>query len=151
MSTTIKRVEFGSSAWVPRGGDTGILRAAMVLKITVAGFDAHDLVPDLAHYIADHLSWATIFETVVPLDSAPLGVVDLEALAARVGALIVTLDSNQGAPTYGEDSYLAEPDEANVRISIEQVVSPEDADRAMLIARRRELVALLAPVSGTIP
>ena len=60
---------------------------------------------------------------VVPLDSVPIEAVDVDALAERVGAVLVALDVNQPAPIYGEYSYLAEPDEAVVRILIEQMVS----------------------------
>ena len=74
----------------------------------------------------------------------------MDALAERVGAVLVALDVNQPAPIYAEDSYLAEPDEAVVRVLIEQMVSANDADRAMLLERRQDLIRVLAPVSGTI-
>ena len=150
MSTTIKRVQFGSSAWVPRGGDAGPNRATMPLIVLVAGFDTSTLIPDLSAYLADHLPWGELYGTIVPLDSVPIEAVDVNALAARVGAVIVALDVNQPAPVYGDDSYLAEPDEAVVRVLLEQMVSANDADRAMLLERRQDLVRLLAPVSGTI-
>ena len=50
--TTIKRIQFGSSAWVPRPDPT---RATMILIVTCAGFDTGTLIPDLAQYLADHL------------------------------------------------------------------------------------------------
>ena len=147
MSTTIKRIQFGSSAWRPLPDPP---RASMILSVLVAGFDTSTLIPDLAQYLADHISWATLYGTVVPLDSVPIEAVDVDALAARVGAVLVALDVNQPAPVYGDDSYLAEPDEAVVRVLIEQMVSANDADRAMLLERRQDLIRVLAPVSGTI-
>ena len=148
MATTIKRVQFGASAWVMRPEPP---RAIMTIIVTCAGFDNHDLIPDLAQYLAEHLSWGTLYETIVPVDTAPLGEVDLDALAERVGALVVVVDVNAAAPTYGEDSYLAEPDEANVRVLLEQSVSANSDDRDLLLARRRDLVRVLAPLNGTIP
>ena len=148
MATTVKRIQFGSSAWVPRPEPP---RASMVIIVTVAGFDTSTLIPDLAQYISDSLSWATLYADIVPLDSVPIEAVDVGALASRVGAVLVALDVNQPAPDYGEDSYLAEPDAAVVRVLIEELVSANDSDRDMLLSRRRDLVRVLAPVSGVIP
>ena len=148
MATTIKRIQFGSSAWVPRPDPP---RATMILVVTVAGFDTTLLIPDLAQYIADKLDWAEIYTNIVPLDSVPIEAVDIDALAERVGAVLVALDVNQSAPVYAEDGYLAEPDEAVVRVLIEEMVSSNDSDRDMLLSRRRDLVRVLAPVSGVIP
>ena len=148
MATTIKRIQFGSSAWAPRPDPP---RATMIVIVTVAGFDAFTLIPDLAQYIVDHLSWAKLYTNIVPLDSVPIEAVDIDALAERVGAVLVALDVNQPAPVYGEDSYLAEPDEAVVRVLIEQMVSANDSDRDLLLERRRDLIRVLAPVSGIIP
>ena len=125
-------------------------RAQMVIVVTVAGFDAHDLIPDLSQYLADQLSWGELYATIVPVDTVPLGAVDVDALAERVGALVVMVDFNQPFPTYAEDGYLAEPDEAVVRVLLEQSVSADSEDRDLLLARRRDLVRVLAPVSGTI-
>ena len=148
MATTIKRIQFGSSAWVPRPDPP---RATMILIVTVAGFDTSTLIPDLASYLAESLSWAELYTNIVPLDSVPIEAVDVDALAERVAAVLVALDVNQPAPIYGEDSYLAEPDEAVVRILIEEMVSANDSDRALLLERRQDLVRVLAPVSGVIP
>ena len=148
MATTIKRIQFGSSAWMPRPEPP---RATMILRVLVAGFDTTTLIPDLAQYISDSLSWAKLYTNIVPLDSVPIEAVDQDALAERVGAVLVALDVNQPAPVYGEDSYLAEPDEAVVRVLIEQIVSANDSDRDLLLERRRDLVRVLAPVSGIIP
>ena len=151
MATTIKSLRFGSSAWVPRGGDSGPSRATMVVIVTVAGFDTGTLIPDLAQFLDDSLPWAKLYETIVPLDSVPIEAVDVDALAERVGAVLVALDVNQPAPIYGEYSYLAEPDEAVVRVLIEQMVSANDSDRDMLLERRLDLIRVLAPMSGNIP
>ena len=85
------------------------------------------------------------------MDSVPIEAVDPDALAERVGAVLVALDVNQPAPFYGEDSYLAEPDEAVVRVLLEEMVSANRSDQDMLLSRRRDLVRVLAPVSGIIP
>ena len=69
MATTIKSLRFGSSAWVPRGGDSGPSRATMVVIVTVAGFDTGTLIPDLAQFLDDSLSWAKLYTNIVPLDS----------------------------------------------------------------------------------
>ena len=151
MATTIKSLRFGSSAWMPRGDEAGQNRAAMIILVTVAGFDTGTLIPDMAQFLDDSLPWAKLYETIVPLDSVPIEAVDIDALAERVGAVLVELDVNQPAPTYGEDSYIAEPDEAVVRILIEQMVSANDSDRDMLLERRLDLIRVLAPMSGVIP
>ena len=151
MATTIKSLRFGSSLWAPRGGDSGLNRATMVLIISVSGFDTHTLIQDLAQYISDKLDWAKLYGNVVPLASVALEAVDIDSLAERVGAVLVAVDVNQPAPTYGEDSYLAEPDSATGRVLLEQIVSANRSDQDMLLDRRRDLVALLAPMSGVIP
>ncbi len=145
--TTVKRVQFGSSAWLPRPDPP---RATMVILVTVAGFDTGTLIPDLAQYLHDWLPWATLYENIVPLDSVPIEAVDVDSLADRIGSVLVALDVNQPAPVYGEFSYLAEPDEAVVRVLIEQMVSANDSDRAMLLERRQDLIRALAPISGKI-
>ena len=97
------------------------------------------------------MTWAELYTNIVPLDSVPIEAVDVNVLAERVGAVLVALDVNQPAPVYGEDSYLSEPDEAVVRVLIEQMVSANDSDRDLLLERRQDLVRVLAPVSGIIP
>ena len=97
---------------------------------------------------------AKLYGNVVPCDSGrvwTLEAVDIDSLAERVGAVLVAVDVNQPAPTYGEDSYLAEPDSATGRVLLEQIVSANRSDQDMLLDRRRDLVALLAPMSGVIP
>ena len=74
MSTTIKRIQFGSSAWVMRPDPP---RAVMTIVVTVAGFDAHDLIPDLAHHLAESLAWGELYITIVPVDMVPLDTVDM--------------------------------------------------------------------------
>ena len=148
MSTTITRVTFGASMWVPRPDPP---RAILPITVTVAGFDTGDLIVDLATWLSAQLAWAKLYETVIPLDSVPLEVIDIEVVAARVGALLVAVGPNQRAPEYAEDSYLAEPDEADCGISLEQFVSGRSEDRDLLVSRRRDLVRVLAPLNGTIP
>ena len=65
MATTIKSLRFGSSAWVPRPEPP---RAVMVVIVTVSGFDTGTLIPDLAQFLDDSLSWAKLYTNIVPLD-----------------------------------------------------------------------------------
>ena len=148
MSTTITRVTFGASMWVPRPDPP---RAIMPIVVDVQGFDTGYLILDLATWLSAQLGWATLYDTVIPLDSVPLEAIDIETVAARVGAVLVAVAANQPQPEYGEDSYIAEPDEATCRISLEQFVSGRSEDRDLLVSRRRDLIKALAPLSGTIP
>ena len=148
MSTTITRVTFGASMWVPRPDPP---RAVMPIVVTVAGFDTSDLILDLSTWLSAHLGWGDLYQTIVPLDSVPLEAIEIDTLAARVGALLVAVDFNQPAPEYGSYSYIAEPDEASCRVSLEQFVSGRVEDRDLLVERRRDLVQALAPLNGTIP
>ena len=148
MSTTITRVMFGASMWVPRPDPP---RAVMPIVVTIGGFDSSDLILDLATWLSAQLAWGELYGTIVPLDSVPLEVIDVSALAKQIGALLVAVDFNQAAPEYGEESYLAAPDSADCRISLEQFVSGRVEDRDLLVSRRRDLVLALAPLNGTIP
>ena len=148
MSTTITRVTFGASMWVPRPEPP---RAVMPIVVTIGGFDTSDLILDLSTWLSAQLAWATLYQTIVPLDSVPLEAIEIDTLAARVGALLVAVDFNQPAPEYGSDSYIAEPDSADCRVSLEQFVSGRSEDRDLLVSRRRDLVQALAPLNGTIP
>ena len=148
MSTTIERVTFGASMWVPRPDPP---RALMPIVVDVRGFDTGDLILDLSTWLSAQLTWAELYQTIIPLDLVPLEVVEIENVAARFGALLVAVDPNQRAPTYPEDSYISEPDSADCRISLEQFISGRSEDRDLLVSRRRDLVKALAPLSGTIP
>ena len=147
MSTTITRIQFGASMWMPRPDPP---RAVMPIVVTVAGFDTSDLIVDLATWLSAHLAWGELYQTIIPLDSVPIEAVDIEVVAARVGALLVAVSPNQRAPEYPEEGYGAEPDSADCLISLEQFVSSRSEDRDLLVERRRDLVKALAPVSGTI-
>ena len=68
MSTTIKRVQFGASMWVPRPDPP---RAIMPIVVTVAGFDTSDLIVDLSIWLSKILGWAELYQTIIPLDSIP--------------------------------------------------------------------------------
>ena len=146
--TTIKRLQFGASMWVPRPEPP---RALMPIVVTVAGFDTSNLIVDLSTWLSAQLGWAKLYESVIPLDSVPLEVIDVDTVASRVGALLVAVGPNQRAPDYPEDGYGAEPDSADCLISLEQFVSGRSADRKLLVDRRRDLVRVLATLSGVIP
>ena len=54
---------------------------------------------DLATWLSDQLGpGPKINETIIPLDSIPLEVVEIENVAARIGALLVAVGPNQRAP-----------------------------------------------------
>ena len=148
MSTTIKRVLFRASMWVPRPDPP---RAVMPIELTVAGFDTSDLIVDLVTWLSAQLAWAKLYETVIPLDSTPIEAIGIETVRKRIGAIMVAVDFNQPAPEYPVDGYGAEPDSANCRVSLEQFVSSRSEDRDLLVGRRRDLVRVLAPLNGVIP
>ena len=95
MSTTITRVTFGASMWMPRPDPP---RATMPIVVTIGGFDSSDLILDLATWLSAQLAWGELYGTIVPLDSVPLEVIDVSALAKQIGALLVAVDFNQAAP-----------------------------------------------------
>ena len=147
--TNIARVQFGSSAWMPVL-DGGPLRAVMPIIVTVRGFDTTELVLDLAEYISKSLTWAKLGETVLAFDSVPIETGDAVGLAARIGALAISIAPSQPAPIYSDGSGV--PDQAVVRILLEQLISPKEADRDdPLIDRRRDIVSLLGALAGPIP
>ena len=57
--TTIKRLQFGASMWVPRPEPP---RALMPIVVTVAGFDTSNLIVDLATWLSAQLGWAKLYE-----------------------------------------------------------------------------------------
>ena len=149
MATNIGRVEFGASAWMPVLAD-GPQRALMPILVMVRGFDTSELVLDLAEYISDSLAWAQLGETVIAFDSVPIEHVDPSGLGKRIGALVISIAPSQPPPVYS--GHGAEPDQAIVRVRLEQLISPKAADRAdPLLSRRREIIELLGPLSGQIP
>ena len=73
----------------------------------------------------------------------------LPSLGERIGALVITIAPSQPAPVYTPEADV--PDQAVVRILLEQLISPKEADRSdPLIERRRELVALLGSLNGPV-
>ena len=149
MSTNIARVQFGSSAWMP-SFELGPMRAVMPITVTVRGFDTSELVLDLAEHIEASLSWAVLGETVIAFDSVPIETSNAISLGERIGALVITIAPSQPAPVYTSESDV--PDQAVVRILLEQLISPKEADRDdPLVSRRREIVALLGSLNGPIP
>ena len=146
--THIARIQLAAGAWVIYPEP---LRAVMPLRVTLRGFDSHDLIPDLAGHLADVLPWGELYETIVPVDSAPIESVDLGALAKRIGGIAVQLDEAQPAPVYMPDSYQAGPDQVDVRVMLMQAIGgARSADRDMLIGRRRDLEAAVITISGNI-
>ena len=144
----IARVQFASSAWMPVL-EAGPLRAVMPIIVTVRGFDTSELVIDLAEYIAAELPWAVLGETVIAFDSVPIETSSATSLGERIGALAITIAPSQPAPIYTAESDV--PDQAIVRIFLEQLISPQEADREdPLVCRRRDIVALLGSLNGSI-
>ena len=79
----------------------------------------------------------------------PIEDVDASGLGERIGALAISIAPSQPAPVYTPESDV--PDQAVVRILLEQLISPKLADRDdPLVCRRREIVALLGPMNGII-
>ena len=66
----------------------------------------------------------------------------------EVGALIVSLDANQPAPEFEQGS--PEPAGGEVRILLEQPISHDLADRAILIERRQDIRRIFSRLSGTV-
>ena len=146
--TNIARVQFASSAWMPVF-ELGPLRAVMPIIVTVRGFDTTELVIDLAEYIKKSLGWATD-QTVIAFDSVPIETPSATSLGERIGALAITIAPSQPAPVYTPESDV--PDQAVVRILLEQLISPKEADREdPLVCRRWDIVALLGSLNGSIP
>ena len=129
--------------------EAGPLRAVMPIVVTVRGFDTSELVLDLAEYIKKSLGWATD-QTVIAFDSVPIESGDAMGLGERIGALVITIAPSQPAPLYTSESDV--PDQAVVRILLEQLISPKQADRDdPLVSRQRDIVALLGSLNGLIP
>ena len=145
--TNVARVRFGAGAWVPRPEPP---RAVMPLIVTVRDWDTTALVTNLAKHVAANLDWAELYETVVPLDAIPIESATATALAGRVGALVISIDFNQPAPLYPEFGESDVPEQADVRVLAEQMVSDRSADRGMLLGRRREFMLLVAGINGNI-
>lgn len=143
--TNVARVQFGAAAWYPRPEPP---RAVMPLVVTCRGFDTNTLASDLAAHLAFALAWAQLGKTLLAYDSVPVEWPAVDGLAQRVGAVVMSIDFNQPAPEYPEGSYSPEPDEATVRVLVQQLVSARGADAAMLVDRRRDLVRELAPLAG---
>ena len=145
----VARVQFAASAWAPVL-DEGPMRAAMPIIVTTRGFDTSELVLDLAEHIAAELPWAVLGESVIAFDSVPIETSSATSLGERIGALVITIAPSQPAPLYTSESDV--PDQAVVRILLEQLISPKQADRDdPLVSRRRDIVALLGSLNGLIP
>ena len=130
--------------------DGGPLRAVMPIIVTVRGFDTTELVLDLAEHISNSLTWAKLGENIIAYDSVPIEHIDASGLGERIGALGISIAPSQPAPIYTPEADV--PDQAVVRIFLEQLISPKEADRDdPLVSRRRDIVALLGPLSGPIP
>ena len=80
----------------------------------------------------------------------PIETSSATSLGERIGALVITIAPGQPAPLYTSESDV--PDQAVVRILLEQLISPKQADRDdPLVSRRRDIVALLGSLNGLIP
>ena len=101
------------------------------------------MVPDLARHLAAVLG-LTYGEDIVPADSLPLGVV----AELPKGAIAVQLDENQPAPEYGDGS--AAPELNHVRVRLVQRTTDDYDDLDLLLARRVEVLDVLAPLSGVV-
>ena len=120
----------------------------MRISAIVAGTDTYSVATDLASYLASELEWATVGDTVIPLEAVPLDMPSIQGLENRIGATIISVDVNQPMPEYADGG--AEPDKSDVRLLLEQLVSSDADDTPMLIARRRSLIRVLSRLSGPV-
>ena len=105
--------------------EAGPLRAVMPIVVTVRGFDTSELVLDLAEHIAAELfamgrDWRKPSSRLTAYQSnreTTMG------LGERIGALVITIAPSQPAPLYTSESDV--PDQAVVRILLEQLISPK--------------------------
>ena len=138
--TTIMRITFGAGAWMARPA-----RAVMPIVVSVQGRTTR-LVPDLARTLGDRLDWGVYGDTIIPADAAPQGTVSPEARI--VGGLVVSLDSSQPAPDYGDGS--ARPEGADVRLLLTQPTTEDLEDLDLFLDRRESIEDVLAGLTGTI-
>ena len=104
------------------------------------------LVVDLCWELDRKLDWCVFGETAVPQDSFPLGVVPQGAAEHEIGAVIVSVDPNQGTPDYEIGS--TEPSISAARLLLTQPVGSNFSDLELLIARRDDLLDVLGPLTG---
>ena len=143
--TTIQRARFTSTAWTTFPEPLRALRRASVWN---AGMDDGGLVDDLARELADRLTWGIYGETVIPATSLPLDVPEGAEPLIEVGALVVVLDANQPAPEFEDGS--PEPAGGEVRLTLEQPISHDLADRGLLIRRRIDVREAFSGLHGSI-
>ena len=140
--TTIQTITFTGATWAPRDRPA---RAVMPITVRVEN-RPYSLVPDLCWELDRTLSWAIFGETVVPADSYPLGVISESAAQNVKGAVIISVDPNQGQGEYGSSSF--EPDVSDVRLLLTQPITSALADMELLIGRRDDLLTVLGPLTG---
>ena len=143
--TTIQRARFTSTAWTTFPEPLRALRRA---SVWTAGMDDGGLVDDLARELADRLTWGIYGETVIPATSLPLDVPEGAEPLIEVGALVVVLDANQPAPEFEDGS--PEPAGGEVRLTLEQPISHDLADRGLLIRRRIDVREAFSGLHGSI-
>ena len=140
--TSIQTIVFTGATWAPRERPA---RAVMPITVKVQR-RPYALVPDLCWELDRKLSWCEYGSTAVPADSYPLGVLSESSAQHVAGAVIISVDPNQGQGEYGSSSV--EPDVSDVRLLLTQVITSAVADMELLIARRNDLLDVLGPLTG---
>ena len=142
--TTIQTIIWGAATWMPRERPS---RAVMPILVTCERRTSA-LVVDLCWELDRALDYLTFGESVIPQDSFPLGVVSDVAAMRTIGAVIVSIDPNQAAPTYEMGS--TQPSISEVRLLLTQPVGKNLSDLELLIARRDDLLDVLGPLTGVL-
>lgn len=139
--TRLQRVVQSAGTWAPQRG-----RAVMPISAVVEG-ETDYLVIDVCQALVDRLPWATYGLSIIPSMAAPEGVGGT-AQHNEIGAMVVAISPNQPAPEYADGG--SEPDTSEVALILSQAVSDDLADLELLLDRRRDVLDVLAELSGAI-
>ena len=142
--TTIQTIVFAAATWMPRERPD---RAVMPILVKVERRTSA-LVPDLCWELDRKLSWAVFGESVIPLDSYPLGVITGSSAQHVKAAVIISVDPNQSQPEYEQGSW--EPSVSEVRLLVSQATTTDFDDLELFISRRADLRRVLSRLEGGI-
>ena len=142
--TTIQTIIFTGATYAPRERPA---RAVMPITVRVEN-RPYSLVPDLCWELDRKLSWAIFGETAIPTDAAPHGVITASSSQHVKGAVVVSLDVNQGLPEFEDGD--PEPSISDVRILLTQPTTHDSDDLSLFISRRADLRRVLSRLQGGI-
>ena len=140
--TIVQRARLGATAWVEWPDPP---RAIMRATITVAGRTTA-IIDDIAAEIARRLDWGEYGVSIFPESTLPLDTPDAAEARLEIGSLVIATDPNQGTPEFEQGS--PHPSVSEVRIRLEQPISQDLADRAMLLRRRDEVADIIGTLYG---